>query len=140
MYFEDKKILNVEDAARIGFKRLHVSYELAAKEDGAEPEVVEEKFDVPEWELTAVSSETKKDASYGRYMRELYVTQRLYNVLREMDVYVDEISVYIRRLLETCEVTENKAVAHYMGLENRREARIEHWHPQEEVASEEPKV
>lgn len=137
MFFEDKKILSVEDSVVPGFKRVHVEYEKGSDEA---VEKVEEKFEVPEWELTVVSSEEKRDASYGRYMRELYVTSRMYNdVFKALSIRADEIPVYIRRLLDTCQENEEKAVAAAFGVENRSDIRISDWHKEEkEVVGDEP--
>jgi hypothetical protein len=124
MFYEDKKILNVEELED-GNKRVEVEIEPIENEDGSKD--VSEKFTIPGWELAAVATEEKSDSSDARNKRAIIVVDEIYKVIKEKNIRTCEISFVMQKLLAKLQGIEEQAINNCFGVDNKDEIRIGNW-------------
>lgn len=132
LYYEDKKITNVEDGIVKGMKR--VSYEIKipieGQDDlkpGEEPktEIAIETIDIPDWELDASTFIDKPgDATDGRNRRAIFVVDNLYKVLEQLDIRPHELAFYMQKLVDKIKGQEEQATVEAFGLEDKFDLRL----------------
>jgi len=125
LYYEDKKILNVDD---IDDRTKRVTLELdppIKNADGTED--VAEKITLMDWELQSVGTNVKSDASEGRNSRANYIVDKLWDLLLEHNVATTEISFILQKLLAKMSGVESKVWLNVLGVSEEKEVRLGHW-------------
>lgn len=120
-YYENQEIANVEDVPY--GKRVTVKTGVKDKEGNEELEA----FTVPEWEYKASTGLTPLDASTARNERAIVVVEKLYDVLKEMDVREKEISFILQKLLAKISCTERQATLNCYGKLYETDVRLSDW-------------
>lgn len=115
-YYENFKIVDVaEDDSGKKMLKLEVP-----KEDGNEYIFVT----MPEWEYKASVTDHPSDPSESRNSRSIVVVDRLYEVLKEMDVRVEDIGFLCQKLLSKFGGVEEKATNDAFGVDNKYNIRL----------------
>lgn len=125
-YFEDKEIAEVKDSEVAGYKRITLLFPApkTAPDGGTD---LAENIDVPEWELEAVKTEIPTDASYSRNARAIVTVDAIYDVLKEKDIRVDELSFILQKLLGKCKGVEEQVRLNTLKVTQAEDVRISHW-------------
>lgn len=127
MYYIDQKIINIENSKKTpGYKRVTVELKKPTEnKDGSKD--VAEKFSIPEWELNSVATTEPSDLSEARNRRGVYVVDKIYKVLKELDVSIEEFPFYNQKLLTKMSCTEENAINNLFGVGDIIERRIHDW-------------
>jgi len=121
MYFEDKKLVEVEDVDG-GEKRLTVDTGVDA--DG-NPTM--EKFNVPAWEYEVNSAEEPIDASSARNNRAIYVVDKIYDIFKSLDITVEDIGYICQKLIAKTQGIEEQARLNSFGKADAYDVRVSDW-------------
>ena len=112
LYLGEREITLVEDGLVAGTKR--VSFV-----DGAD--------DFPVWEVETLVSEEPIDETELRNRRGNYVVGKMLSLFSELDVHVEDVSFYIRKLLASMEENEQQLWLKMLGEESKEEVRLSDW-------------
>lgn len=124
-YWEDKKIINVEDVED-NYKK--VTYELnnyTTNSDGSKD--IAETIIVPEWELRVVSTTALSDSSEARNSRGNYIADKLFEVLNDHNIRTDEISFIIQKMIGKLKESEDNAILKNFGVTKSSDVRLWNW-------------
>lgn len=124
-YFSDKKVINTEQEEN-GYTRLTLELpEPIELPDGGKE--VAEKISIPEWEYLAGKSDQPTDDSYTRNMATIVVVDRLYDILKGMDVRTEDLSFIIQKFLQKVQGIEEQGLLNIYKVSDRRDIRISHF-------------
>jgi hypothetical protein len=115
LFYEDKIIDEVTEGEN-GLRRVKLSYEYPIKnEDGTED--TGEVIDLPAWELEACTTKEKSDASTARNYRGVFIVDKIYEIMEQYNVRVDEVSFIMQKakMLDLYKVND------------KNEVRFSHW-------------
>lgn len=115
MYLDKFEILNVDDGIE-GNKRVQIK---TGEEEGDNLII-----DIPEWELAAVMTETPSDSSEVRNKSAIVVVDKIYDLLKEMNIRIEDVSYIIQKLLSKLSGIEEKKTNELLGVEDKYEVRI----------------
>ena len=115
-YYESFKIVDVAEDTD-GTRKLKLEI---PKEDGNEYIFIT----LPEWEYKATVTEHPSDASEARNSRTVVVVDKLYAILKEMDVRVEDIGFISQKLLSKFGGIEEKAINETFGVDNKYNIRL----------------
>lgn len=116
MYYEKYKIITVDDGID-GNKRVRLEI----------PEGDDIVIDVPEWELLAVQTEEPSDATETRNTRANIIVDELYEVLKNKNIRLEDISFITQKLLSKLQGIEEDGTNKLLGVGSRYEIRIGHY-------------
>ena len=125
LYYEDKLILNVEDEEN-GYKRVTLEL-LEAKENVDGSKDVATKVSLMPWELENCAKQEKNSATDARNYRAIYLVDKIYDLLKEHDVSVDEIGFVVQKMLARLKGVEQQAILNCYGVSDPVDVRIGHW-------------
>lgn len=124
LFYEDKIIDEVTEGE--GMRRVKLSYEYPIKnEDGSES--TGEVIDLPAWELEACTTKEKSDASTSRNSRAIYIVDKMYEMMEQHNVRVDEISFIIQKFLTKMGGMEQKKMLELYKVSDKNEVRFSNW-------------
>lgn len=124
-YWEDKKILNVEDVED-DYKK--ITFELTNYKENADgSKDVAETIVVPEWELRVVSTTEPSDSSEARNSRGNYIVEKLFEILNDHNIRTDEISFIIQKLIGKLKGEEENAILNNFGVTRSEDVRLWNW-------------
>lgn len=111
-FYEDKKVLSVEDGSAEGTKRVIL-------EDTA--------FDVPAWEAEMTLSETVSSASDGRNNRAIHVAGEILKLLLSLNVRAEEVGFYLQKVVNSLKQNEQVAITRAFGYADPNDVRLADW-------------
>lgn len=91
------------------------------------PESDDIVIDVPAWELEAVQTETLSDATETRNTRANIIVDELYEILKNKNIRLEDISFITQKLLTKLQGIEEEGTNKLLGVDNRYEIRIGHY-------------
>ena len=112
MYYGEKPIVKIEDGYTPTIKRVTFA-------DGAE--------DLPTWDVDVVASPTPLDPSEVRNRRGIYVVGKALELLKSLDVRVEEIPYYIQKLVASLEDNEAFLWLKIFNRDSKYEVRLSDW-------------
>ena len=117
MYYENCKIINV--VTKDGMSTLQLKSRI---KDGKDIIMV-----VPEWELAAVMTEKPSDATEVRLKRSIIIVDEMYDVLKNRNIRMEDISFISQRLNLKIEGIEEEGTNKMLDVNNKYEIRVGHF-------------
>lgn len=115
MYFSTYEILNVEDT-KDGYKRVELK--------NTKDEEDHIKVDMPEWELNACATEEPTTDSDVRNLSAIYVVDKIYDKMLELDVRMDDVGYIVQKLMAKIQGEEKNSVLENFGVEYSYDVRL----------------
>jgi len=122
LYFQGHKIIDVEDGKE-GYQRVKLV-------ESVNPDTGEENievWDITGWELEVTATPFVSDATTGRNERAIYVVDKLYELIKDLDVRIEEIPYSLNKLLEKCKGVEEQVRLNLLGKTKGIDVRIGDW-------------
>jgi hypothetical protein len=117
MFYEQYEIKNVLEGDK-GYTRVQLVI----------PDADDVIIDVKTWEYDEVVSEKPSDASEVRNKRAVYVVDKMYEVLKELDIRTGDIGFIMQKLLAKLGGIEEKAINDAFGVSIKQDIRLKrHW-------------
>lgn len=132
MYYGAHEIVNVEELEN-GKQRVEVKFATPkpVSSDPADGTDVGEKFVIPNWELAACSATEpcREDEHYTelRNRRANYVVQKMLEMLIDLDTRVEDIQFYMRKMLESMQLSEERAINLAFEVSDKDDIRFSDW-------------
>lgn len=126
VYYGDKKVLEVELEEATNTVRLTLELlEPIENEDGSKD--VAEKISVPDWEYEAIISSEPTDATRVRNERSFHVVDKIYDLLKDLDVRTEDLAFIIQRFLAKVQGIEEQGLLNVYRTSDRGDVRISHF-------------
>ena len=110
IYFGKDEVVKFEEEDHI--VRVETKFKepviVGKNENGEEITDTGEKFSVPLWEWEAVANDEPLDATEERRRRSVYVTAKILNLLKDLDVRTIEIPNVLQRLTDSLQANERR--------------------------------
>lgn len=113
-YYDKYKILDVTD-----LDEKYKSVKLEANEHGEFVYII-----LPEWEYLSVVTDEPSDATTVRNKRAIVITDKLYDILKDMDVRMEDISFVMNKLVTKLQGVEEDENNKRLGVDSRYDIRL----------------
>lgn len=111
MFYEDKKIVS-HDVSEEGVVKI---------------ETENDSFTVNSWEFEVNKGEEAIDASEARNNRAIYVVDKIYDLIKDLNIPTEEIGFYLQKLMTRMQGVELAATMAAFGKKDGDIVRLKDW-------------